>query len=130
MADHPNAELFRRGYTAFQTGDLDAVRELFAADIKWHTPGSGKFSGTRSGVDDTIALFLQQFEDSGGTFKVEVHDILANDEHAVALGTVSAEKDGRSLRDNYTHVVHISGGKVTESWIFDEDPQAGDDFWG
>ncbi len=130
MADHPNADLFRRGYTAFQTGDLDTVRELFASDIKWHTPGSGKFSGTRSGVDDTIAMFLQQFEESGGTFKVEVHDILANDEHAVALGTASAEKDGRSIRDNYTHVVHISGGKLTESWIFDEDPQAVDDFWG
>jgi ketosteroid isomerase-like protein len=130
VADHPNVELFRRGYTAFQTGDLDAVRELFAPDIKWHTPGSGKFSGTRNGVDDTIALFLQQFEESGGTFKVEVHDILANDEHAVALGTASAEKDGRSIRDNYTHVVHLSGGRVTESWIFDEDPQAVDEFWG
>jgi len=130
MADHPNAELFRRGYTAFQAGDLDGVRGLFAADIKWHTPGSGKFSGTRSGVDDTIALFVQQFEESGGTFKVEVHDILANDEHAVALGTASAEKGGRSMRSNYTHVVHLSGGKVTESWIFDENPQAVDDFWG
>lgn len=130
MADHPNAELFRRGYTAFQSGDLDTVRSLFAPGIKWHSPGRGRYSGTREGVDDTIALFVEQFEDSGGTFKVEVHDILANDEHAVALATVSAEKDGRSISDNYTHVVHIEDGKLTESWIFDNDPQAVDDFWG
>ena len=130
MADHPNAELFRRGYTAFQNGDLDAVRALFAADIKWHTPGGGKFSGTRNGVDDTIGLFLQQFEESGGTFKVELHDIVANDEHAVALATWSAQKDGRSVSSNYTHVAHISGDRMTESWIFDEDPSKADDFWG
>lgn len=130
MADHPNAELFRRGYTAFQTGDLDALRELFAPDLKWHTPGNGRYSGTRNGVDDTVAMFLQQFEESGGTFKVEVHDILANDEHAVALGTASAQKDGRSISSNYTHVVHLRDGKVAESWIFDENPQAVDDFWG
>jgi len=43
-----------------------------------------------------------------------VHDILANDEHR-ALATTSGQKDGKSLRDNYTHVAHISNGKLTES---------------
>lgn len=130
MAEHPNAELFRRGYTAFQTGDLDTVRSLFADDITWHSPGTGKFSGTRKGADDTIALFVQQFEESGGTFKVETHDILANDEHAVVLGTWSAQREGRSASSNYTHVVHVAGGKISESWIFDEDPAKSDAFWG
>lgn len=130
MAEHPNVELFRRGYAAFQNGDLDGVRALFADGIRWHTPGSGRFSGTRNGVDDTIALFLQQFEDSGGTFKVELHDVVGNDEHAVALGTWSAQRNGRSERSNYTHVVHVEGGRLTESWIFDEDPARADAFWG
>jgi ketosteroid isomerase-like protein len=31
MADHPNADLIRRAYAAFQQGDLDTVRSLFDA---------------------------------------------------------------------------------------------------
>jgi uncharacterized protein len=130
VADHPNAELFRRGYTAFQTGDLDTVRSLFAPDIVWHVPGKSHLAGDYSGVDNVIGLFMRNFEETNGTFKVELHDILANDEHAVALATTSGQKNGKSLRDNYTHVVHISNGKLTESWIFDEHQDEVDAFWG
>jgi ketosteroid isomerase-like protein len=130
MGEHPNAETFRRGYTAFQTGDLDTVRSLFAPDIVWNVPGRNRFAGAHRGVDDVINLFVQQFQETDGTFKVEVHDILANDEHAVALATASAERGGKSVSDRYTHVAHFKDGKVTEAWIFDEDPSKFDDFWG
>jgi uncharacterized protein len=130
MGEHPNAEIFRRGYTAFQTGDLDTVRSLFAPDIVWIVPGQNRFAGAHRGVDDVINLFVQQFQETDGTFKVEVHDILANDEHTVALATVSAERGGKSISDRYTHVAHIKDGKVTESWIFNEDPSKVDEFWG
>jgi ketosteroid isomerase-like protein len=130
VADHPNAELFRRGYAAFQQGDLDTVRSLFAPDIIWHVPGNNHLSGDYRGVDDVIAQFVRNFEETGGTFKVELHDILANDEHAVALASTSGTKDGRTLDDNYVHVVHIAGGKLTESWIFDEHQDLVDAFWG
>jgi ketosteroid isomerase-like protein len=130
VADHPNAELFRRGYTAFQNGDLDTVRSLFAPDIVWHTGGHNHLSGDRRGADDTLALFGQQFEETGGTFAVELHDIVANDEHAVALAKVKGKRDGKSLDDNYVHVVHIKDGKLTESWIFAENEAEVDAFWG
>jgi uncharacterized protein len=130
MADHPNAELFRRGYTAFQSGDLDTVRSLFAADIVWNVAGHNHLSGAHRGIDDVLAVFMRNFEETGGTFKVELHDILANDEHAVALATVSGQKDGKSMKDNYTHVVHLKDGRVTESWIYDEHQDEVDAFWG
>ena len=129
MADHPNAELFRRGYTAFQSGDLDTVRSLFTPDIEWTTPGRNRFAGVRRGVDEVINLFVQQMQETNGTFHVDVHDILANDEHAVALATVSGERNGKKLSDRYSHVVHIKNGKVAESWILDENPDAVDEFW-
>lgn len=129
MADHPNAELFRRGYTAFQAGDLDTVRSLFAPDIEWTIPGRNRFSGVHRGTDDVINLLAQQFQETNGTFRVDVHDILANDEHGVALATVSGERNGKKLSDRYTHVVHIKDGKLTESWIVDENPYATDEFW-
>jgi len=130
MADHPNAELFKRGYSAFQQGDLDTVRSLFAPDIVWHVPGKNHLAGDHSGVDNVLALFGRNFAETGGTFKVDVHDILGNDTHGVAIANVSGQREGKSLDDRYTHVVHVKDGKITESWIFTEHQDTVDDFWG
>jgi ketosteroid isomerase-like protein len=130
MAEHPNAELFRRGYTAFQNTDLDGVRALFDSNIVWHIGGHNHNSGDFTGPDNVIATFMQNAQETNGTFKVELHDVLGSDEHAVALATVSGEKDGKTLNDNYTHVVHVANGKVTESWIFPEHGDTVDEFWG
>jgi ketosteroid isomerase-like protein len=130
MAEHANVEIFRRGYAAFQAGDLDTVRSLLAGDVVWHNVGHNHLSGDYTGVDATIGLFLKLFEESGGTFKLEVHDVLANDDHAVALVTASASKGDSSLAVRAAHVVHIRDGKLTESWFFGEDEAAADAFWG
>jgi uncharacterized protein len=130
MTEHANAELFRRGYAAFQAGDLDTVRSLLADDVIWHNPGSNHLSGDYRGADAAMGLFVKFFEDSGGTFRVDVHDILANDTHGVALITASASNGDKAMNSRSTHIVHISGGKLTESWIFDEDQREVDEFWG
>src|SRR5438270_10484920 len=128
-SSHPNAELFRRGYTAFQTGDLDTVRELFAPDLVWHAAGKNHTSGDYRGPDATLASFLQLMQESNGTFALEVHDVLGSDDHAVVLATVRAEKDGKKLDDRYVHVAHVKEGKLTESWIFGEHQDEVDAFW-
>lgn len=130
MADHPNTEVFRRGYAAFQSADLETVRSLLAPDVVWNIPGHNHFSGAHRGVDDVVSVFMSNFQETNGTFRVDIHDILGNDEHAVALASVSGERAGKKLNDRYTHVVHIKDGKVTESWIFGENQDAVDDFWG
>jgi uncharacterized protein (TIGR02246 family) len=130
VADHPNADLFRRGYAAFQAGDLETVRSLFDPDVVWHVPGHNHLSGDHKGVDATMALFMANFQETNGTFKVELHDVLGNDEHAVALASVSGQREGKTLADRYTHIVHIRDGKLVESWIFNEHLDEVDDFWG
>ena len=130
MADHPNAELLKKAYAAFSAGDMDTVRSLFAPDILWHVSGKNHFSRDYKGVDDVLNLFGQYFQETGGTFKVEVHDIVANDIHGVAIATLSGQKDGKSLNDRYVHVIHMKDGLQTESWIFAENPDVLDDFWG
>lgn len=118
-----NREALRRGYEAFQSGNLDLLRnELFDPDIVWHNPGHNQFSGDLKGVDAVIDSFVKQFEITGGTFKVDVHDLLASDDHAVAIATVSGERDGRRISDMYTHVCHFRDGKLIEAWIVDFDP--------
>jgi ketosteroid isomerase-like protein len=125
-----NIAALRRGYEAFQTGNLDLLRdELFDPDIVWHSPGRNMLAGEFRGVDAVIASFVKQFEETGGTFKVEVHDILGSDDHAVALATVSAERNGKSMNEPYAHVCHFRDGKLTEAWILDFDPYKADEFF-
>jgi ketosteroid isomerase-like protein len=54
---------------------------------------------------------------------------VANDEHAVALVTIRAEREGRQLEDNSVQVFHVSDGKATEVWTYPADLYAEDAFW-
>lgn len=68
-------------------------------------------------------------ERSGGTFSLDIHDIVANDDHTVALVKTRGERDGRQLEDNAVHVLHIDDGKVASFWSFVWDQQAQQEFW-
>jgi uncharacterized protein len=127
---HPNEELVRRGFEAFGTGDMAALDRLFAEDIVWHFPGTSAVSGDFRGKAEVLGWLSKNAELSGGTLRVEPHDILANDEHAVALIRVTAQRGGKSLDDQSVQVFHIRDGKVTEAWLNPTDQQASDDFWG
>jgi ketosteroid isomerase-like protein len=120
--EHPNATLFRRGYDAFNSADLDTVRSLFANDIVWHASGRDRFAGDKHGIDATMGSFLEIMQATSGSFHLDIHDIIANDDHAVALVTSHLEVDGKKYEDRGAHVVHIKDGKVTESWFFAWNP--------
>jgi uncharacterized protein len=126
---HRNEQLLRDGYAAFEKGDLDALRGLFTDDITWHSPGRGPLAGEYKGIDQVFGLFGKVVELSGGTFRNELHDVLANDEHAVALVRARGERNGKTLDDTQTHVFHVSDEMVTEVWLESGDQYANDEFW-
>jgi uncharacterized protein len=126
---HPNEDRIRQGYAAFASGDIEAVLEFFDDDIVWHTGGNNPISGDYRGKEEVLAHLGRLLQETEGNFKNEVHDILANDEHGVAITNLSAERNGRSMTMRSVHVMHLRDGKVTESWIFPEDQAAADEFW-
>ncbi len=127
---HPDEELVRRGYDAFSKGDMQTLREVFHPDLVWHSPGRNQLSGDHRGVDAVLGFFGRTMELTGGTFRVAVHDVVANDEHVVGLNSVAAERGGRTLRDTNTLVFHVRDGKATEVWQFWADQYAADEFFG
>jgi uncharacterized protein len=129
MADHPNLELMRRGYAAYTSGDLETIDRLFADDVVWHVSGRSPISGDYTGKEQVFGFFGKLQELSGGTSKVEVHDLLADDDHGVAIVTQSASRDGRTYEGRVTHVLHLRDGKVTEFWDAYVDQYASDEFW-
>ena len=137
---HPNEELAREGYEAFIKADMQKVSDFFADDIVWHIGGRGPLAGDYRGKDEVLGFLAKTMELTGGTFTLEIHDILANDEHAVVLVVARGEREGKTtspttsntwsetLEDRQAHVLHIKDGKVTEYWAHPGDQYAIDDF--
>ncbi len=126
---HPNEDLLREGIAAFTRGDLDALREkYFAADIRWHLPGKSPLAGSYEGAAQVIESFGRLFELTAGTYRVEVHDIVADDEYGFVLYTSRAERKGRHLEDRTVLVAHMRDGKQAEVWIHPGDVYALDEF--
>ena len=118
---HPNEDLLRRGYEAFGSGDMDTVLAIFADDIVWHVGGSNQTSGDYRGHQEVMGFFGKLMELSGGTFHLDIHDIVANDRHGVVLVTASGEKGGQKLEAREANIWHLADGKATEFWAFAED---------
>lgn len=129
-AQHANVELARRAYAAFAAGDMNTVRDLIADEAVWHVLGHSPIAGDYKGKDEIFGFFGQLMARTDGTFRLEVHDILANDEHGVTLVTERAERNGKSWVSRAVHVSHPdSEGRVKEFWSFQEDQAASDAFW-
>ena len=127
---HPNEDLVREVFAANRRGDIDALRNQYFADgIRLHYPGRSPLAGDHDGVAQVFGFFGRVFELSQGTFRTELHDVVANDEHAVALFTARADRVGRRLEDRVVEVFHIRDGKATEAWIYPADLYVSDEFW-
>jgi uncharacterized protein len=129
MAEHPNVERARRGYEAFAKGDLATLTELLADDVVWHVQTTGPLDGDYHGRDQVFGFFGRLAEETGGTFRLDVNDILANDEHTVVLATLSATRGGKSVEVPVANVTRNRGDQITEFWSAVYDPKAAIDFW-
>jgi ketosteroid isomerase-like protein len=129
MAEHPNVSLVKKGYEAFAKGDMATLTDVLGQDMVWHIAGNNPLAGEYQGRDAVFKMFAQLVELSGGTFRNEPHDILANDEHAVALTRETASREGKQLDALSVQVYHIRVGKVIEAWSFEHDSPAYDEFW-
>lgn len=129
MTEHPNADVVRKAYRAVSVGDMQTFSSLMADDVVWHVAGTSLLSGDYTGKAEVIGGLTRLAEVTQGTFRQDIHDVVANDEHAVALIHLSWEKpkrfQGREIR-----VFHMHGGMVAEVWFHPQDPAASDEALG
>ncbi len=129
MSEHPNVALVRRGYEAFANGDAETLTELIAEDAVWHVGGRNLFTDTYRGREAIFTYFRKLRDFTNETIAVEVHDVLANDEHAVALVHMTAQRARNELDALATTSYHLRGGQVAEAWTFHENQYEADEFF-
>ena len=131
MAEHPNVQRIRDAYDAFMAGDLKAALKDLAPTATFHFHGEGPLSGDHTGVDDITAALIGTFELTGGTQKLDISGVFADDEHGVVvLRETASRPDGATLDVEEVHVLALDGeGRITDLWDLPNDPQAHDDFF-
>ena len=129
LSDHPNEDVVRRAYEAFASGDMGTIRTLWTDDIVFHVKGLGELDGDYAGPDAVFGFFAKLSAETDGTFRLDVHTILADDEHSVTLLMQHAERRGRTLDSEVVHIGHMRDGKTSEFWAAVTDPGAAVAFW-
>jgi ketosteroid isomerase-like protein len=129
MGTAENVELVRRGYEAFNTGDMATLSELFAEDAVWHVAGSGVLSGTKQGRDAILAYFGELGTRTQGNFQANVQDIVGGENHTVAIQQTHGESNGKTLDMGTVIAFVVRDGKIAEGREYFEDTATSDDFW-
>ena len=129
MTEHPNVEVFRQVYASFTSGDMDRLAELIAQDVLWHVPGKNRISGEYRSRDAIFGCFNKIFELSEGTYAPKLINILANDQHTVAILHATARHAGKTLDQDYAFILRIEDGQVIEVWEAWTEGAAWEEFW-
>jgi ketosteroid isomerase-like protein len=127
---HANETLVRRAYAAQAERDIDAYLDLLSDGFVLHIPGRSRIAGDHRGRDEVRRHFREIAALSEGTFRTDVHDVLASDDHAVGLVNAHAERDGRIVDLPRVHVWHVSDGALQDLLLSPADQLAFDGFWG
>jgi ketosteroid isomerase-like protein len=125
MQDHPNAANYRKLSKATEAGDFSAYGDFIADDVEWWEIGSAV------PVRGKAALMERMQGMMGGdmSIKVDLHEVIANDEHMVALVNATAERGGKTFSYRTAEIYHVKDGKVTHRWAFSDDTAAIIDFF-
>jgi ketosteroid isomerase-like protein len=128
MTEHPNAANTRRGYEAWNSGDLDFIREYFTEDAVLHLAGNNAMSGTYRGRDAVMDALARDSQGWGP--HAEMETILASDDHVIAFFQVTSERDGKTLDVVLAQAIKLDAdGKATEAWFLPNDQRGYDQFF-
>lgn len=120
MAEHPNVDTTRTSLEAFMKGDMETMAAGIADDAVWHVPGAHSFAGTFEGKPAIMARFQAQQEAGVRIVFDEIHDIVGNDEHVVALMRTHLETPKGSASGNAVFVMHVQDQRMKEFWVLNE----------
>ncbi len=124
MEDHPNAKIIREMIDDPVRSEVDFVTD----DVEWH------FIGPIPPLHGKAAMLARR--DAGGSgpefeqIAASTHDVIANDEHVVALLETTFRRGDETLTYRTAEIYHMRDGKISARWAFSDDTEAINRFFG
>jgi ketosteroid isomerase-like protein len=110
-------------------GDGSVLASLLTPATEWIIHGEGQLAGTYTGPDEIFEFWKLVAHKTGGGLRLELRDVLANDERAVALVTARGQREGRELDERQIVVFEFVDQKVQSASFVYERPEIYDAFW-
>jgi ketosteroid isomerase-like protein len=106
-----NSDAVRRGYDAFNSGDIDTVRQIFADDIRWEGPNTDgvPMSGVNEG-NDAVIQALGQIGENFETFQVSPDELVEEGDTIVVLSHL----DGKTRSGNEVKLPGVEVWRMTD----------------
>lgn len=105
--------------------DLDwpGALEYVTDDVVLHVPGDHSLAGKYLGKDAFMG-YIQKVVALTDSMRMEEHDFLASDDHAVALMRAHLTVGDEEILDDRIAIYHVADDKITELWLVDVDQAA------
>ena len=117
----------RKGYQAFNTGDIATLKGLFSHDVIQHVPGESPTAGDYKGADAVLSYYGKLAEMTDGTFRAHLVDVHGDGHgHVTAIHVTAATRNGVTRVSRGSIVFTFLGDKVTDLLELHAD-LAGDD---
>ena len=125
-----NLDLVRRGYAAFNAGDMKTLSELFDESAHWHSPGRSTLAGDYKSRAAAFAYFGRLGGETGGTFKATLKHLLSSDDgRVVGVHQNTAKRGAKQLDVLCCIIFELKNGRIVEGREFFYDVHAWDAFW-
>ncbi len=113
MSEHPNAALTRRVFAAFGR-DPKVIAAALTRDVVWRVPGNSIMSGEYRGPRDVVEFLRRTGTETGGTYRSQLHTVLADDEWAIAVYRAMGSRNGIELDVEQALVIRCEDGRWKE----------------
>jgi ketosteroid isomerase-like protein len=120
MSAQENLRVAREVQDAFEQMDMARLDALTADDVVWHEIGRPE---PRRGKDE-LRAGAPGGQDVDYEITATLHDLLASDDHAIALVEATATRGGKTFTYRTAEIYHIRNGQIAERWAFSDDTAA------
>jgi ketosteroid isomerase-like protein len=116
---------------ALEKGDIPTAFSYFSTEVQWHQPGNNQFSGVKVGADEISGMIGSMMKVSLGTFALKPNgNLMVNDNLVSMPVNFSGKIDNQVMDMSGVDLFKVEKGKITEVWLFSEDQEKEDSFWG
>jgi ketosteroid isomerase-like protein len=107
--------LVRKGYAAFNSGDIETLVQLMSHDVVQHVPGVGALAGDYKGIEAVLGYYAKLSEVTDGTARAHLVDVHGDGHgHVVAYHQIAATRNGVTRVSRGSILFTFLGEKVTD----------------
>jgi ketosteroid isomerase-like protein len=118
-----NVETAKAAYSAFQDGDMETLKGMFAEDAVWVSSDELPLGGTTEGRDAIISSFAE-LPSYWSEFGVEPEEFIDGGDWVTVRGTQRGTGKAGSFECSFAHLMRFADGKVTRGEFYNDSAKA------